>query len=113
MIAHTCHHAATFGSGVHGDVLANEIIGSYFERTWFAFVFQILRRMPDRGKRINLCPRADAGSALDNDMGVENNRFIERDMRADNAISANCNVRRQMCLWVHDGGRMDVGHFFA
>ena len=94
-------------------MLTDEIIGSYFERAWFAFVFQILRRMPDRGKRIYLCPRANAGSALNNDMRVENNRFIERDMRADNAIGTNRNVRRQMCLWVHDGGRMDVGHFSA
>jgi len=64
-IADRRHAAAALGAAMDGDELAEDVAGADFEASRLAFVFQILRREPDRRKREDLVAGADRGVAVD------------------------------------------------
>ena len=59
MIADARLHAAAFGPGTDGDVLANGAIGADRERRRLAMVFEILRLEADRGEGKDARARPD------------------------------------------------------
>ena len=68
MIAHPRLHAASLSAGIHRHPFTDETIRTDVQRGCFALEFQILRRMADRGKRIDACACPNMGITGNRDM---------------------------------------------
>ena len=69
-------------------MFADDIVRTDFKPARFPLVFQILRRVANRGKGENLRPGANRCPPFDNNMGVENDAFFKADIRTDDTIGA-------------------------
>ena len=59
------------GAGIHRDAFADDAIGADRQRRGLAGIFQVLRRMADRGEGIDPRARADRRAAGDDDMALQ------------------------------------------
>lgn len=90
-------------------MLTQNAIFSNENRARFPGVFQVLRFVPNRRERENTRTRANAGAALDHNMGNQLHVIGERDVLTNDAVWANCDPLPDLRAGVNDGSGMDRG----
>ena len=70
-------------------------------------IFQILRRMTDRGKRKNLRSIPDRRMPFDHDMRMNYHIVAECDIGANDAVRTHANIAAQRGPRINNGGRVD------
>ena len=69
VVADPRDHAAPGGAGIHGDVLADRVVGADDKLRGFALILEVLGDLADRGERENLGAGPDGGAAVDHRVG--------------------------------------------
>ena len=98
---------AAGGARIHRHAFANEAVFADGQAIWLAAVFEVLRRMPDRGEGENDGARADRRVAGQAHVGDQSRAVAERRLRPDMAERPNLHVRPEPRAVLDDGGRMD------
>ena len=106
-------HLVEARAAVHGDVLAQHIAAADLEAAVGTVEADILRRLTQGGKGMDLRPGADMGAAIDDHMGMQPNPRLDRHFRPDAAIGADLDIVCQLCSRRDDRGGVDPGHVFS
>jgi hypothetical protein len=102
--------AAAGGPRVHGDVLADLIVGPDHQLRVLAAVLEVLRPVPQAHEREDPAAVADPGTARDHHVRLQPDAGPEQDLRPDHAVGADHDVAGQLRPGIHDSGRMNVRH---
>ena len=102
--------AAALGAGVDRHALADQAIGADPQPRRLALVFEVLRRVADRGEREDAGAGADVGVAGDDDMREQLDAVAERDLRPDMAERPDLDALAETRAGLDDGARMDRTH---
>src|SRR5579871_1731105 len=79
-------HAAAIGARVHRHIFADRVAAPDNQRRILAAIFEVLRRVAERGKRENPRSGADRGPPVDDHMAHQHDARAEFDPLANNAI---------------------------
>ena len=99
--------AAARGAGVHRHAFANEAILTDREADRLAAIFEVLRRMPDRGEGKDRRARADRGVAGQSHMGDEPYAVAKLRLRSNMAKRPDLDARPEPGAVFDDSARMD------
>ena len=110
VVADAGHPAAAGGAGMHGDLLADDVVGTDLEARVLAAVLHVLRAVADGREREDPGAGADGGQAFDADMADQFDAVAEPDLRADDAERADRDVRTDLGAGRDDRRWMNARH---
>ena len=105
--ANDCFRAAARGAGVHRHAFANEAVLADCEADRLAAIFEVLRRMPDRGERIDDRAGPDRGVASQAHVGDEPDAVAKLGLRSNMAERPDLDARPEPGAVFHDSARMN------
>jgi hypothetical protein len=109
IVANTCQAASARGSAMNGYKLTDVISLSNFDGCRFAAVFQVLRCEPDRDKGKYERLVADAGLAINNDVGFQTDTMAQGDLIADYAKGSYIMIGSKLSIFADNSTFVDEG----
>jgi hypothetical protein len=109
IVANTCQAASARGSAMNGYKLTDVISLSNFDGCRFAAVFQVLRCEPDRDKGKYARLVADAGLAINNDVGFQTDTMAQGDLIADYAKGPYIMIGSKLSIFADNSTFVDEG----
>ncbi len=109
-VADPRHHAAAGRSGVHRDLLADDIVPADDKPRLLAPILQILRLVPDRGEGKDAGAFADLRPAGNHHVRDELDVGRQLDQRSHMAVRANAHGIGELGPRLDDRRRMNVRH---